>query len=199
MPSSARLGDHCTGHSHAYPPRPLIEASANVSADGIRICRVEDALAVHPCACGNCPPHGGKVASGSASVTINTKAAARVGDPVDCGSSIATGSAGLVIGDASARGAVIAPAGSSFKPPRAAVGEEPPHVAPEVCVPAHVLSYAGGNRMSDALVTAEDGSVLPVTGLAVPPELPAAAFRGELPASGTSSIGVVTGEGGEGT
>lgn len=47
-----------------------------------------DAFAEH--AKPNSPPHGG-TAIGTAKLTINGKAAALVGDPVSCGSTIATG------------------------------------------------------------------------------------------------------------
>ena len=36
---------------------------------------------------------------GSSTVTINDRPAARIGDPVDCGSELKTGSADVFIGD----------------------------------------------------------------------------------------------------
>ncbi len=42
--------------------------------------------------------HAGTLASGSGTVFINGKQAGRVGDPVDCGSAVASGSPNVLIG-----------------------------------------------------------------------------------------------------
>ena len=44
------------------------------------------------------PTHSGVIASGSASVYINGKAAGRIGDCVSCGGSVAAGSSNVMIG-----------------------------------------------------------------------------------------------------
>ena len=44
------------------------------------------------------PAHSGVIASGSASVYINGKAAGRIGDSVSCGGSVAVGSSNVMIG-----------------------------------------------------------------------------------------------------
>lgn len=85
-----RLGDSCTGHA-CFPPRPNIEASGNVYANGIGIHRQSDGWAIHCCphhtAC-----HDSILAMGSQTVYVNGLQAGRIGDPVVCGSAIAQGS-----------------------------------------------------------------------------------------------------------
>lgn len=89
MAAVARLGDYCTGHG-CWPPRPGIEASDDVFVNGIAVHRLTDAWAVHCCPSDGC--HPGEVANGSATVFVNGKNIARVGDSVACGSLIAEGS-----------------------------------------------------------------------------------------------------------
>ena len=91
MPAVVRLGDISTGHPHCYPARANIEASDFVSIDGRGVHCVGDAWGVH----GACPihsPHGGVAAAGSSFVTIDGKAVCRIGDPISCGDTMATGS-----------------------------------------------------------------------------------------------------------
>lgn len=85
MAAVARLGDVDTGHD-ACPPRPNIEASSNVYANGRAIHRQGDGWAPHGCSSHS--PHGAVTASGSSNVFINKKPIARRGDPVSCGGSI---------------------------------------------------------------------------------------------------------------
>jgi uncharacterized Zn-binding protein involved in type VI secretion len=95
MPAVSRLGDLCTGHG-CFPSRPSISASGNVFAQGLAVQRVGDAWASHGCA--TCAPHGGALAAGSSKVFVNGKPMARIGDPVDCGSLVATGSSKVFAG-----------------------------------------------------------------------------------------------------
>lgn len=44
------------------------------------------------------PAHTAHIASGSSTVIINGLAAARVGDAIDCGGTVATGSPDVIIG-----------------------------------------------------------------------------------------------------
>ena len=88
MPAVTRLGDNCSGHG-CYPARPTTSASGNVFANSIAVHRQGDSLAVHCC---GAPCHGGSTASGSGTVFVNGKQIARIGDPVDCGSTLAEGS-----------------------------------------------------------------------------------------------------------
>ena len=95
MPAVTRLGDACTGHGD-FPSRPNIAASGNVYANGNAVHREGDGWAVH---CNSVPVcHGGSLASGSTTVFVNSKQIGRVGDPVDCGSSVAEGSSDVFAG-----------------------------------------------------------------------------------------------------
>ena len=95
MPAQARKPDVCSGHG-CYPPRPPASWSSNVKVNGLEALRQYDAYAAHGCAV--CVPHGGSVASGSSTVYINDRQAARIGDPIDCGSVIAVGSHNVLVG-----------------------------------------------------------------------------------------------------
>lgn len=94
MPAVTRLGDNCTGHG-CWPPRPNVSASPNVYVNGVPVHRQGDAWAVHCCG-PSC--HAGELASGSSTVYINGKQCGRIGDPVDCGSSVAQGSSNVFAG-----------------------------------------------------------------------------------------------------
>lgn len=96
MPAVSRLGDTCTGHG-CWPPRPSTGASPNVFINGIAAHRQGDAWAAHTCP--TIPEtHASVLAAGSATVRVNGKQLARVGDPVACGSSVAQGSANVFAG-----------------------------------------------------------------------------------------------------
>ena len=92
MPKASRRGNLCTGHP-AAPPRPAVQGSATVTINDKPGLRQTDLLAPH-----GDPPHPGHVLRGLATVTFNDLPAARVGDPVDCGGSMSTGSPNVTIG-----------------------------------------------------------------------------------------------------
>ena len=95
MPPAARLNDICTGHAD-WPPRPNIEGSPNVFVNGRKWHRQGDGWAVH---CNPIPEcHSSVLASGSSSVYVNSRQAGRIGDPVACGSTVATGSENVFAG-----------------------------------------------------------------------------------------------------
>lgn len=94
MPAAHRLGDVCTGHG-CWPSRPNVQASGDVFVNGVGWHRVGDAWAVHCCG-PSC--HGGVLAAGSSTVFVNGLSAARIGDPVSCGSACATGSSNVFAG-----------------------------------------------------------------------------------------------------
>lgn len=95
MPAVSRLGDLCTGHG-GWPPRPSTSASSNVFINGIGAHRVGDSWAVH---CNSLPEcHGSVLAGGSSTVFINGKPLARIGDPIACGSAVASGSSNVFAG-----------------------------------------------------------------------------------------------------
>ena len=99
MPAATRLGDICTGHA-CWPPRPSVESSPNVFVNKIPLHRQGDGWATHCCTHPGVPHgcHDSVLASGSSTVYVNGKQAGRIGDPVACGSSVATGSDDVFIG-----------------------------------------------------------------------------------------------------
>ena len=95
LPAVTKLGDMCTGHG-SWPPRPSTSASPNVYANGIPVHREGDSWAVH---CNPTPScHAGTLTSGSSTVYANGRQLGRIGDPVSCGSSVATGSPNVFAG-----------------------------------------------------------------------------------------------------
>lgn len=96
MPAVTRLGDSCSGHG-CWPPRPSTGASPDVFVNGIAVHRQGDAWAPHTCP--TIPEtHDSVLASGSSTVYVNGKQIGRIGDPVVCGSTVATGSANVFAG-----------------------------------------------------------------------------------------------------
>lgn len=99
MSAVARLGDSCTGHG-CWPERVNDEASPDVFVNGIGWHRQGDHWKGHCCTHPECIHgcHDSVLAAGSATVYVNGKQAGRVGDPVGCGSSVATGSSSVFCG-----------------------------------------------------------------------------------------------------
>ncbi len=93
---AARIGDMASGHDGA-PPTRGIEASPNVTIDGIPAMRQGDAFESH--ACPDESEHSRRLAGGSGSVLINGKPAARMGDAISCGGTVIEGSGSVTIGD----------------------------------------------------------------------------------------------------
>ena len=94
--NATRLDDLCTGHD-ACNPVALIEASKNVMINGRGAGRVGDSYLSHSCP--EHPPHTPHIANGSATVFVNGKSLARIGDAVDCGGSVMEGSENVFAGD----------------------------------------------------------------------------------------------------
>jgi uncharacterized Zn-binding protein involved in type VI secretion len=96
MPEVTRLGDSCTGHG-CWPPRSNVEGSPDVFVNGIPVHRQGDGWAEH-----TCPlipeTHGSLLAAGSSTVFANGKQIGRIGDPVACGSFVASGSPDVFAG-----------------------------------------------------------------------------------------------------
>lgn len=90
MPSVARETDMCTGHG-SCSPRPAISGSPDVFVNNLPAHRQGDTWAVH-CS------HSSVLASGSSSVYVNGRPLGRIGDPVACGSAVATGSSDVYAG-----------------------------------------------------------------------------------------------------
>lgn len=96
MPAAHRKGDKGSGHG-CWPPRENLEGSPDVYVNGIPLHREGDAWDAHTCP--SIPEtHASILASGSGTVFINGKAAARIGDPVACGSVAVEGSTTVFIG-----------------------------------------------------------------------------------------------------
>ena len=96
MPAAHREGDAGTGHG-CWAPRTSTAASGDVYVNGIALHREGDAWGAHTCPA--IPEtHASVLGGGSSTVFINGKAAARIGDPVACGSSCAAGSEDVFIG-----------------------------------------------------------------------------------------------------
>jgi uncharacterized Zn-binding protein involved in type VI secretion len=73
-----------------------MRGSPDVLVDDRAAVRQDDPLNSHGCAAHG--SHKGKVKGGSSTVTLNDKPAARVGDEVDCGGALDTGSEHVLIG-----------------------------------------------------------------------------------------------------
>lgn len=82
MPAVHLLGGMDSGHG-CYPPRNNVQGSGDVFVTGIPVHRQGDAWIVHCCG-PSC--HSSVLAKGSATVFVNGKGLARLGDPVSCGS-----------------------------------------------------------------------------------------------------------------
>lgn len=90
MTAVTRLGDVCTGHG-CWPSRPSTGASPDVYVNGIAAHRQGDGWAAHTCP--TIPEtHASILADGSPTVFCNGRPLGRIGDPVACGSAVATGS-----------------------------------------------------------------------------------------------------------
>lgn len=94
MPAATRLEDICTGHG-CFPPRKNISASANVFVNSRGWHRKGDAWDLHSCGDN---AHTSSTEDGSSSVYVNSRRAARIGDPVKCGSACGTGSPNVFCG-----------------------------------------------------------------------------------------------------
>ncbi|MBQ2615284.1 MAG: PAAR domain-containing protein [Synergistaceae bacterium] len=99
MPPVTRLGDSCTGHE-CFPPRKSTSGSQNVFVNSLPVHRQGDSWASHTCTHADTPhgTHAGSLASGSPTVYVNSKQLGRIGDPITCGSTVATGSKNVYSG-----------------------------------------------------------------------------------------------------
>lgn len=96
MPEVCRLGDICTGHGD-WPPRPNVEGDDYLMINGLPVHCEGHRWAVH---CNTQPQcHDSVLAAGSSFLEVNGRRVGRVGDPVACGSVVATGDGYLIIDD----------------------------------------------------------------------------------------------------
>ena len=94
MPAVARQTDICSGHS-CFPKRPNSGWSSDVIVNGLGWHREGDGWATHCCGV-SC--HGSSLDAGSTTVYVKGKQGGRIGDPVACGSCVATGSTNVYAG-----------------------------------------------------------------------------------------------------
>ena len=99
MPQAARLGDICTGHE-CWPSRASISGSPDVFINGMAAHRVGDSWETHCCTHPEMPHgcHDSVLAAGSSTVYVNHIPLGRIGDPIECGSSVASGSPNVFAG-----------------------------------------------------------------------------------------------------
>lgn len=95
MSAATRKGDSCTGHDDC-PAVPLVTCSEDVLINGRGAGRQGDTYAGHGCLVH--PGHQDVIIGGSSSVFINDMPAAREGDSVSIGGSVAEGSSDVFIG-----------------------------------------------------------------------------------------------------
>ncbi len=88
MPGIVRKNDICSGHGSAKP-RPNVQGSPDVYANGRQVHRVGDSWAKHS-------GHTSVLASGSPNVYANNKPVGRQGDPIACGSVCAESSSDVI-------------------------------------------------------------------------------------------------------
>jgi uncharacterized Zn-binding protein involved in type VI secretion len=94
MTQVARKGDLCTGHG-GFPPRPSLTGSEDVFINGKPVHRTTDSWAPHT---DGTTVHPSTMGQGLSTVLVNGLAIARVGDPVQCGSTILLGSLDVYAG-----------------------------------------------------------------------------------------------------
>ena len=90
MPAVVRLNDISTGDPCGAPQRPNSQGCAVSMVNSLPIHCATHAWQPH--ACPLSPPHGATTAAGSPNTFAESLPIARIGDPIDCGSSCQTGS-----------------------------------------------------------------------------------------------------------
>jgi uncharacterized Zn-binding protein involved in type VI secretion len=95
MPSAARISDLCGGHG-CFPTRANDQGSPDTFVNNRAQHRQYDHWTVHCCPNSGC--HDSFLVTGSVSDFCNNLQKGRVGDPIACGSIIATGSADTDLG-----------------------------------------------------------------------------------------------------
>lgn len=88
MAAIAKEDSICTGHD-GFPPRVAVSGESAFRVNGVPV--LVDGSPFNPHSKPKHPPHGGVAIGTKSSFKINGKTVARVGDPVSCGSAIATG------------------------------------------------------------------------------------------------------------
>lgn len=96
MPGAVRLGDSCSGHG-CWPSRSNVQGSPNVYINGLPAHRYTDQWASHCCTVEPYPCHSGSAGSGSPNVLVNGLPQCRIGDNVNCGSTMVSGSSNVFV------------------------------------------------------------------------------------------------------
>jgi uncharacterized Zn-binding protein involved in type VI secretion len=95
MPGVTLLSDMCSGHG-CFPSRQNVTASSDVFVEGKGIHRQSDHWTNHCCPNQGC--HDSVLVSGSSTVFINGLSCGRIGDAIECGSIVMTGSSTVFAG-----------------------------------------------------------------------------------------------------
>lgn len=93
----ARLNDICTGHPD-WPVRNNDQGCSSVYVDGRPVHCKSHHWIKHCCICGDHGCHDSMLASGSSIAYAEGLQIGRIGDPVACGGSVATGSSKVYVG-----------------------------------------------------------------------------------------------------
>ena len=95
MPAVTMMNDVCSGHG-CFPSRPNDTSSSDVFAESRGIHRQSDHWSAHCCPNQGC--HDSILAVGSSTVFVNGLQCGRVGDSIECGSIVITGSSTVFAG-----------------------------------------------------------------------------------------------------
>jgi len=96
MPMQSRIGD-MNDPEPLHPPTTLTTGSSDTFANSIACAFVTSETSPHTV--GKPKEHVSFVEAGSGTVFINSNAAARIGDPIACGQTVASGSPNVFSGD----------------------------------------------------------------------------------------------------
>lgn len=88
MPAVARVTDIGSAHS-GFPDSDVIEGSSDTDVNSLAVHLVSHAIRAHP--------HGRRLAVGSPNLDINSLPVGRIGDSIDCGGFIKTGSPDTIL------------------------------------------------------------------------------------------------------
>jgi uncharacterized Zn-binding protein involved in type VI secretion len=90
MPAVTLKGHLCSGHE-TWPPRASIEGEPRFTVSNEQLHLQGHGWGSHCSTKDPFPCHDGKLKAGSQRFTVKGKQVGRVGDPVDCGSTVAQG------------------------------------------------------------------------------------------------------------
>jgi len=99
MPAASRMGDISTGHN-CFPPTAIITTPVTKTyLNGLLAAVVDAELLKHKCGRSfHFSTRNRKISSGSSNIFIEGKAAARIGDEIECGDNLGQGSSNIIFG-----------------------------------------------------------------------------------------------------